>query len=915
MHSPLPSDAVPPLLASNLHVPQIPREIVLRELLLEKLDLALGVPLTVVSAPPGFGKTTLLSQWIASRQDQAWRNLFAWVSLEDEVDLLQFWRYVFAALEGAQAGMGQPALAMLEGEQPAINTILRTLLNKIAAAPDNTIIILDDYHHAADPAIHTTLTFFINNLPPNLHLVIASRSQPALALARWRASNQLHELREADLRFTPAEVAAFLNDVKGLNLSDDELAALEVRTEGWVAGLHLVALSLLGSDAAARQRVVAAFTGSQRYILDYLMEEVLQQQPEAVRTFLLQTSVLAHLTAALCNAVTGQDDGQVMLEYLERANLFIIPLDHERRWYRYHQLFRDVLRNRLQQMQEKSVCDLHRRAAAWCAAHGEEEEAIRHAYAAEDWQQAVELMAPRVSADWSRGEVRKIITWLGRLPGEVLDGHPSLFLYYARALMLGGQMAAAEQRLQAAEVALRGRMDMGPAADDRARLGAICALRTTVAAVSGEARRAQALGQEALSFLPPENTDLRAHATNSLGVTHFFRGEMEEAKRACAAAGRLAREVGNLYLVMVAATYQAEALACQGLLLRAGEVLRQALDLSNPASWPGRSRIPAASVVCAGYGALLYEWNRLDEAERYLTEAIELGQQLAFGGALWTAYQTLFRLRLALGDYQGAQALREQAQHYRQGASVPLPARLLDAEQARACLAVGQVVEAERWAQAYRQEAPEESLGYVREIENLTAARLYLRQDRPAQALALLNRIRPGAEAGNRGRHVVEILALTALAQEALGESQRATGALQQALVLAAPEGYLRTFVDEGPPMAALLYQALAEEIMAPYVSRLLASFPVEEEQVSVPGRGDGDWHASADRQRLVEPLTAREVEVLQLMAGGASNQAIADQLTIATTTAKKHVSNIIQKLGATNRTQAVARGHQLGLC
>lgn len=766
-----------------------------------------------------------------------------------------------------------------------------------------------------DPAIHATFTFFINNLPPNLHLVIASRSQPPLALARWRASNQLHELREADLCFTPAEVAAFLNEIKGLHLSAEEIAALDTRTEGWVAGLHLVALSLLGFDDAARHQVVSAFTGSQRYILDYLMEEVLQRQPEEVRTFLLQTSVLDHMTASLCNALTGQSNGQAMLEHLERINLFIFPLDHERRWYRYHQLFRDVLRNRLQQMQHEKIVDIHRRASAWCAANGETEEAIRHACAAEEWEQAVNLIAPGISAAWNRGEIRKIIAWLGRLPGEVLNARPPLFLYYARALMLGGQMALAEQRLQAAEAALQGRTVAERAAQDQALLGAICALRTTVAAVSGAAMRALALGQEALSLLPEEHTDLRAHATNSLGVTHFFQGNMVEAARTCAAAGELAQQVGNLYLVMVAATYRAQALVVQGRLIQAGEVLKQALALSNPSNWPDRARIPAASAVCAGYGALLYEWNRLDEAERYLTEAIELGQQLAFGSAVWIAYQTLLRVRLARGDQKGALALLDQAKHYRHTVSVPLPARLLDADHARACLALGQVAEAERWALSYRRDALRESLGYLDEMEDLTAARLYLRQDQPTQALALLERMRPAAESHDRKQHLIQILALVALVQQAQGNLQRALSTLRAALVLAEPEGYLRIFVDEGQSMAALLYQALAQGIMTDYVTRLLASVPVDEDQVVSPDGEDGVLSPDSDGKRLVEPLTPRELEVLQLMAGGASNQDIADQLTIATTTAKKHVSNIIQKLDATNRTQAVARGHQLGLC
>lgn len=906
--------AIPLLLTSNLNIPQLHGELISRTPLIDKLALALRSPLTLLSAPAGFGKTTLLSQWIATSREEKQQVRFAWVTLEAEVDLGQFWRYVVTALERLHGGIGQSVAGMLETAQPPVSSILRILLNEIASLTEEFVLILDDYHHVEDPSIHATLTFFINNLAPNLHLVIASRSQPPLSLARWRAGNQLYELREADLRFTPAEASAFLNEMKRLNLSDDEINALAMRTEGWIAGLQLVALSLSGFNDASRHQVVSDFTGSQRYIVDYLIEEVLQKQPEAVRTFLLYTSVLNRLTASLCNAVTEQHDGQAMLEYLERANMFIIPLDQERRWYRYHQLFRDVLRNRLQHTQQQIVLELHRRATAWFGQNGEADEAIRHACAAREWLRAVELMAPRISTAWNHGEIRKIISWLGRLPDEHLESRPQLFLYYARALVLGGKTEAAAQRLADAEATLRERTRAQAAAEDLAMLGAICAFRTTVAAVSGETARALSLGQEALSLLPAEDKDIRAHATNSSGVAHFYRGDMVNAERACVEAGELAQEVGNLYLATVATSYQAQALVVQGRLTEAGKMLEQALDLSSSDKEPGLPRIPAASAACAVFGNLLYEWNRLEEAERHLTEAIELGQQLAFGSALWVAYHTLLHLRLALGDRTGALALMDQAQQYRYTSSIPLPARLMDADYARSCLALGLLEDAEHWARS-RQSQQTETPSLIEEIEHITLARLRLRQDQPERALMVLERMRANAESHNRRRHLIAILALTALAQQALGAPQPAADALQQALFLAEPEGYVRTFVDEGRPMASLLYQILAQETQNHYVSSLLASFAVDEDHIGRPAGEDTPRHPDAGSDRYIESLTQRELEVLQLLAGGASNQDIAAELTIATTTAKKHVSNIIQKLAVNNRTQAVAKGRSLGLC
>lgn len=900
------SNALPPLLRTSLHIPQLPEGLITRAILLDRIDRALKFPLTLVCAPAGFGKTTLLSQWVSG--SKGLRGRVAWVSLESDCDPDRFWTYIITALEEIQAGIGDSALALLELPQPPIQTILRILVNEIAEVTDELVLILDDYHHVNEAAAHGDLTFFVDHLPSNLKLVIASRVQPPLPLARWRAGNRLHELREDDLRFNMAEVAAFFNEIKGLNLTPEEIAALEGRTEGWIAGLQLVALSMKDFDDKSKHSFVSAFTGSQRYILDFLVEEVLQRQPDQIKTFLLKTALLDRLNGSLCNAVTGQADGQTILEHLERANMFTIALDEERQWYRYHLLFRDVLRHELQRMLPEVVVDLHRRAAAWYNRAGLTDDAIYHACTAHALEGAIPLIEMVINTAWSRGEVRKIIEWLGKVPPGDLVPHPSLSVYYIRALLHGGQMDSAEQRLREAEARLRARLDGRSNEEDRWYLGAICAFRSLIAAVSDEPANALEPGHEALRLLPAEDIASRIYAINSLGTARFYLGDLVEAVQALGEGSELARKAGNLFPMFAATAYQAEALICQGKLKQAGNVLQHALDQGQIPDQPTRAWLPAASYVCVVFSNLLYEWNRLEEAERYLTEAIELGQQLALGSALWSAYHALVRIKLVQGDQAGALEMVRQARYYQHTHSLPLPARVMEAIQAQAWLRLGNLADTERWARTRDMDRPP-SPGIVQELEQLTLARLHLLQGRPGQALALLEQMHPmAASCGHQGR-VIAILVLIALAQQALGETGQAVDTLGAALEMAEPEGYVRTFVDAGQPMAALLHQAMAQGRMPDYISRLLEAFPADDTR-SIPG---------ADRRRmavaeLIEPLSERELEVLQLMAGGASNQDIAEALIIAFTTAKKHVSNIIRKLGVGNRVQAVAKGRELGL-
>lgn len=903
---------LPPLLKTNLRIPPLHGELIERTVLMDRLALALSYPLTLIIAPAGFGKTTLLSQWVSTSEAENVRERVAWVSLENECDLHRFWTYVTTTLEEMQPGIGKSILTWFDTPQPNFHAVVRTLVNEISEAAKEFVLVLDDYHHIEDSTIHATLTFFIEHLPSNLHLIIASRSQPPLPLARWRASNQLYELREDDLRFTPEEVTAFFNEAKRLNLLPQEITALGRRTEGWVAGLQLVALSIQGFDQRSKHRFVSAFTGSQRYILDYLVEEVLERQPDHIKSFLLETSVLTHLNASLCNVVTGHEDSQSILEYLERAHLFTIPLDYEQRWYRYHHLFKDVLYHQLTQDKPDAILELHRRAMEWFIRAERTEDAIRHATAAHEWDQAIKLLEPVIDIAWNRAEMRKIIEWLEKLPPEQLDAHPHLSLYYSRALLHGGQLEAADQRLREAESTLHARVVKSSNPEDQL-LGTIYAFRTTVAAVSSQPENALHLGHEALNLLPLESMDMRAYVLNSLGVAHYHLGNMSEAVRLLADGGGLAEKAGVLYPQIAAASFRAEALMCQGHLKQAWQVLRQTLDTVAIPKQPNQPWSPATSLICAIYGQLLYEWNRLEECECYSNEAIELGQQHAFSRPVWVAYHTLIRIKLASGDQAGALQLFRQAQHHQRLHSLPVPERLIRAKQARIWLTLGQSEDTERWALTCNDAATLQP-AFIQEFERITLARMYLSQNHFHKALTLLEQLRADAESSDRYGHLLEILALTALGQEALGQTDAALGTLHKALQMAEPEGYLRTFVDAGKPMATLLYRALTRGLFPEYVARLLALFPAND-KTSSPPKEIRSLNTKATEEAVIEPLSQREVEVLQLMASGTSNEEIAAKLIIAPTTAKKHVSNILRKLDVENRTQAVVRGRDLGLC
>jgi len=903
------------LLTTKLSVPRTRAPILPRPRLLARLDDGARAALTLVCAPAGYGKTTLLVEW--SRRGD-WPP--AWVSLDaHDNDAGRFWGYVCTALERLQPGVGAEALALLRSPQPPpIESILTVLINGLATLPRAGVLVLDDYHLIEDHAIHAALAFLLAHLPPRLRLVIAGRADPPLPLARLRVRGQLTEVRAADLRCTPEETAAFLRDVMGLALAAGDVAALEERTEGWIAALQLAALSVRGrADGPA---FVAAFTGSHRHVVDYLADEVLARQPDDTHTFLLRTAILDRLCGALCDAVTGRGDGLAMLESLERANLLLVPLDDERRWYRYHHLFADVLRQRLRRADPTGVPELHRRAAAWYERECWVTEAIGHALAAGDTAWAVRLAEEHVETAVLRSEIAAVRHWLALLSGDVVQPRPRLCIAAAVVALVGHDLEAVEPWLRDAARAL----DMGDGDEASAALGpsyevgkpaeglfadlplAIVVIRGTLARLRGDAARAIAFARQALARAP-DTGYLRGVAAWDLGLAYWMRGDLAAADRALGELGARVTPAGPveaLYAPLLNLYYQGRVQIAQGRLPAAAATYRRAQHLGAP---EGRPLLPAAGWAEVGLGEVLREWDDLDGATRHLRAGLDLGARVGDAAPLAQGYVALARVRQAQGDAAGALDAIETARQLAPDADVIHLFNPVEAQRARLWLLQGDVAAAARWVRE-RGLREDDALSYAREAAHVVLARVLLAQGAPRDARALLDRLCMQAEAGGRMGSAIETLALRALAEAACGDLAAALATLGRALALAEPEGYLRLFVDEGPAMAVLLRRAAAEGLSPAYARRLLAA-------AASPGSpAPASSTRPAMAHSLPEPLTPREREVLELLAAGARNGEIAARLYVTLNTVKKHVGHIFGKLGVGNRTEAVARARALGL-
>jgi LuxR family maltose regulon positive regulatory protein len=895
--------------------------------------------LTLISAPAGFGKTTLVSDWLRDLRSRTAKEgqsdyRTVWVSLDEgDNEPTRFLAYLIAGLQTIEAHVGKRALSILRSPQPPpTEAVLTSLINDIAAIPGQIILVLDDYHTIDVPPIHDTLAFLLEHLPPQMHLVIATRVDPPLPVPRLRARGQLTELRATDLRFASSESAEFLNQVMGLDLSLEDITALERRTEGWIAGLQMAAISMQGRKDATS--LIQSFTGSHRFILDYLVEEVLEQQPGDVQGFLLKTSVLARMTAPLCDLITDRDDSQEILEKLERANLFIIRLDEERRWYRYHELFADLLRHRLRQAQPEQLPTLHRRASEWYEQNGFQDEAIEHALRADDSQRAATLIEEHADAMWRRGEHEALRTALVGLPEELVLSRPHLSIFQTWYLFAGGQQRAAERSLQAVEQALEHDLILTPIEGshrapetsppqrrspdtDRARLrGRAAAIRAFMASYRGDIPGIIQHAGQALEHLPEQDTAWRCLTGIVLGDAQGFTGDMNAAFQARQAALEACQTAGHTYYVMLAYLKLAITLREQGRLQRTLECCQRQMQLAKSR---GLSHGGVVGWSLATRGEVLAEMGDLEEGIRVARRGAQLAARA--GDSTMRGWSTLCLVRalFSSGDTVDAEEILQRMAHTaREPAGPPWITNQIGTWQARLWVAQNKLEAASQWARergliVAGEAQPPHVLDYFSLIETIVAARILIARGQLDGATDLLQRLLKAAEAGNRTTRVIEILLLQALVSQARGDTSEAMSRLEQALGLAEPGGFIRIFVDEGPPVARLLHEAAARGIRRDYAGRLLALF---EDTTKDQGRTTEPTPSSSatGHPSLIEPLSERELEVLQLIAEGLTNREIAARFFLSLNTVKTHTRNIYGKLNVHSRTHAVARSRALGL-
>jgi len=939
------------LLQTKLYIPPLRPNLVPRPRLIERLNqgLQLGHKLTLVSAPAGFGKTTLVSEWVASCDRPA-----AWLSLDEgDNDLTRFLTYLVAALqtlalsevEGKTTNIGEGVLAVLQSPQPPpIESILTALLNEITNIPENFVLVLDDYYVIDAKAVDQALTFLLEHLSPQMHLVIATREDPNLPLARLRVRGQLTELRVTDLRFSPSEAAEFLNQVMGLNLSVEDIATLETRTEGWIAGLQLAAISMQGPKDA--NNLIKSFTGRHHFVMDYLVEEVLQQQSESVQTFLLRTSILDRLCGPLCDAILYRGagrhtpphaSGQETLRYLEQANLFLVPLDNERHWYRYHHLFADLLRQRLHQStasfvmdEERGVAELHKLASAWYEENDLDTDAFLHAVAANDIEHATRLAEGEGMPLHLRGALAPVLNWLKSLPKTVLDARPSLWVMYGSALLLAGKLTNVEPKLQAAEAALQGvepdektQFLMGLIASARAALasyviagepigaeekllaaeatlqdtepdeksqglvGLVTPIRAALAISQYQLETVIVQSRLALEYLDADNLPFRTVPTWLLGVAYQLQGNRAAAGRAYTEAISMSQALGATLITIPATIGLGNVQEAENQLYLAAESYRRGLQLGDD------QLLPVACEAYLGQARIFYEWNDLDAAQQHRQQSAQLARQLENTDYIVSCEVFLARLKLARGEVAGAAAILAEADQFVRQHNFMHRMPEVAAAQVLTSLHQGNLAAAADLAEKH--ELP------------ISRARVQLAQGDTGEALASLGPLRQQVEAKGWQDERLKVMVLQAVAHHAYGEKDKAVQLLGDALALAEPGGFIRVFVDEGIPMAQLLYEAAARGIMPDYIAKLVAVFEAEEQK-----REDISYLPSA--QLLIEPLSQRELQVLQLIAQGLSNREISARLYIALDTVKSHNRNIFSKLGVKNRTQAIGKARLLKL-
>lgn len=887
--------SVPPLLETKLYPPRARSGLVARPRLADAVRHGVEHKLTIVVAPAGFGKTTLLAGWLADSEES--EKTAGWVSLDpSDNEPRAFWAYVISALQTLHPTVGTHAISLLQSPHPpSVESVLTALINEIDQIDRDFILILDDYHVIDAPAIHGAMTFLLDHMPRRLRLVITSRAEPPLALPRLRARGELAELRVADMRFTLDEASTFLNQVMTLELSASDTAVLEERTEGWITGLKLAAFSLKANDD--RHRFVTAFSGDNRFIADYLVEEVLRSEPANVQRFLRGTAMLHRLSGPLCDAVLGETGSQALLEDLERRNLFVVALDDRREWFRYHHLFADVLERQSAARDPDAARAFHRRASAWYETHGSHAGAVCHALAAEDVERAAGLLETAWPEKNRSYESRKWLERVKSLPDDVVRARPLLSMGYAWALLNSGELEAAEPRLRDVERSLESVRDDASTASLRKELAsARVYLSQSVGEVPGTLEHAR----RALDLVPETDIAARATGTALLALAYWGRGDLDVAHQTFSSALELMRQSGHEVDVVRGIFVLGDIRVSQGRLRDAASTYERGLRVAKEGTYPSP---PETDELYLGLSEVHREWNDLGAAASYLEAMTQAAASTAHKGNRLRWCTASASIRSAQGDMEAALELLDEAE--RSERRDPLPRlRPVPAMKARIRISQGSVDDAAGWARAAKL-TPNDDLSYLREFEHVTLARVLVATD-AASADRLLERLAVAARTGRRMGNLIEILVLRSLAQQARGNSRAALDTLSEALALAEPEGYLRVFLDEGTRMRDLLRQATARGLAGDYSRRVLAAYDVPRQPEALPPESNG---ASP-----VQSLTTRELEILRLIAGGLRNQEIADTLSISAATVKRHIANAYGKLGAGHRTEALARAKELKL-